>query len=612
MGGKKPRFEGPPKWSEPLLRSVGVPVSSPRKETTTGKGTAGAVPLAEKPASRKSTSTTSRFHLSVVRELHTRGTATGASIDHTVEPAWLDITLEGDAIIKIGGGCPLAVWRVDRDTNDVSILSNDENEINASLFVSVGNSVSSGNEPRAFVLQFVNKHDAHTVKEILQEGTTDVREKDRAQMYSKRTKNNTRDDLFDKKIDGKSAAEYFEYYASLAEQQNMLQDRIRTGTYFTAIIEHSKESFKDKIVLDVGAGSGILSCFAALAGARRVYAVEASNMANHCETLVNADPRLRDVVKVIKGRVESTAVKVAILEDLRMVLGSEVMDGNGTEKKYIDTLISEPMGTLLFNERMIESYLIARDIYLKPNGDMFPNQGRVHCSLFEDGVLHHEINDKASFWTSRESADFYGVDLSPLRKSASSHYFRQPVVDAFGVDCLLTDEVKTFEFDFLPGGISASDLEHITMPYSHSVNSNCTVHGVAFWFDVEFSCRGSQSQTPNKKTRYLTTAPGQPTTHWFQMRLPFEQPLEGLTKGQIVSGQAVMKGLPNQSYEIESSLATDGKNKKNTTGAFNLKDPYYRQLQFPQPGYTEAQTKRWYGNETADVGGSGWNNGERY
>lgn len=41
-----------------------------------------------------------------------------------------------------------------------------------------------------------------------------------------------------------------------------------------------------------------------------------------------------------------------------------------------DVLISEPMGTLLINERMLETYIIARDKFLRPGGKMFPSQGK--------------------------------------------------------------------------------------------------------------------------------------------------------------------------------------------------------------------------------------------
>lgn len=60
----------------------------------------------------------------------------------------------------------------------------------------------------------------------------------------------------------------------------MLQDRVRTESYMNAIL-NNKEAFKDKVVLDVGCGSGILSLFAAKAGAKMVIAVDMSNIIEH-------------------------------------------------------------------------------------------------------------------------------------------------------------------------------------------------------------------------------------------------------------------------------------------------------------------------------------------
>ena len=54
----------------------------------------------------------------------------------------------------------------------------------------------------------------------------------------------------------------FHYYGMLQHQQNMLQDYVRTATYYTAIMENQSD-FAGKVVMDVGAGTGILSLFAA-------------------------------------------------------------------------------------------------------------------------------------------------------------------------------------------------------------------------------------------------------------------------------------------------------------------------------------------------------------
>lgn len=58
------------------------------------------------------------------------------------------------------------------------------------------------------------------------------------------------------------------------------------------------------------------------------------------------------------------------------------------EDMQIDILVSEPIGTLLVNERMLETYIIARDKFLKPGGLMFPHSGEICVCPFSDENLY--------------------------------------------------------------------------------------------------------------------------------------------------------------------------------------------------------------------------------
>lgn len=72
----------------------------------------------------------------------------------------------------------------------------------------------------------------------------------------------------------------FPPFFAFADSQEMLKDEVRTLTYRNSMF-HNKHLFKDKVVLDVGSGTGILCMFAAKAGAKMVIGVSLYSTQEH-------------------------------------------------------------------------------------------------------------------------------------------------------------------------------------------------------------------------------------------------------------------------------------------------------------------------------------------
>lgn len=161
----------------------------------------------------------------------------------------------------------------------------------------------------------------------------------------------------------------------------MIQDKVRTSTYAKFILTNPT-LFRDAIVLDVGCGTGILSLFAARGGAKRVIAVDASDIAEKAERIVKANG-LEDIITVIRGKIEEITLPDNIT--------------------HVDIIVSEWMGYALLYESMLDSVLVARDRFLRLNGVMAPSQCKMMLGLCDATEIY---KDRVGFWD-----DIYGMDI---------------------------------------------------------------------------------------------------------------------------------------------------------------------------------------------------------
>jgi protein arginine N-methyltransferase 1 len=156
---------------------------------------------------------------------------------------------------------------------------------------------------------------------------------------------------------------YFNSYNHHGIHEEMLKDEVRTKSYRDAIY-NNPHLFKDKVVLDVGCGTSILSMFAAKAGAKHVIGVDMSTIIVKAREIVEVNG-LSDKITLLQGKMEE--VELPFPE--------------------VDIIISEWMGYFLLYESMLDTVLWARDRYLRKDGQglIFPDKATIFMAGIEDG-----------------------------------------------------------------------------------------------------------------------------------------------------------------------------------------------------------------------------------
>ncbi|XP_015514059.1 protein arginine N-methyltransferase 6 [Neodiprion lecontei] len=304
---------------------------------------------------------------------------------------------------------------------------------------------------------------------------------------------------------GDSTDEYFKSYEDLEVHRLMLEDKPRTLAYKNAIFACS-DKFQNKIVMDVGAGTGILSVFCAKAGAAKVYAIEASHMAQVAKEVVRENG-FESIIEVIHSKVE---------------------DLKSDDIGKVDIIVSEWMGFHLMHEGMLDSVLVARDQFLKENGLMFPNEAKLYASPCELPTVY-------DFWN-----DVYGVSMEFVSREQRRLKSKKPNISSLEANNLLTDGKLLVWLD-----LSTATMPELLCLGGESTvvpcNRNGIYQGICVWFSVTFP-DGSE----------LSTSPEYESTHWKQsiVVLPHDIPV---TKDEPVAFKLELRkdSLKPRIYNVE-------------------------------------------------------------
>lgn len=287
----------------------------------------------------------------------------------------------------------------------------------------------------------------------------------------------------------------------------MLKDAVRTDSYMNAI-KQNKHLFKDKIVLDVGCGTGILCMFAAQAGAKQVYGIDMSNIIDQAQEIIKLN-HFEDKITLIKGKMEDIELPVP----------------------QVDIIISEWMGYFLLYESMLDTVLLARDKYLAPDGKLFPDVATLFVAGIEDGDY---FNEKINYWD-----DVYGFDYSPIKTMA----LREPLVDTVEFKAVVTDPCPLYKIDIKT--VSKDQLA-FTKDFQVRCRRDDYVHAIVAWFDMEFNA----CHKPVK----FSTGPHARYTHWKQTVFYLGESML-VKEGEVISGSVACR--PNQRNPRDLDIIVD-------------------------------------------------------
>jgi len=256
--------------------------------------------------------------------------------------------------------------------------------------------------------------------------------------------------------------------------RRMLADRVRLRAFHRAIRATVRPG---DVVVEIGAGLGTYSFFAARAGARRVYAIEADPEVCRLAECLAEQNGLADRIRFLRGYSTDIGLPeradVAIFED------------------YTSFFFSSRIPGLL---RDIRSRLLKRDGRLLPCAINLYVAGGGDARVYRDLDLGRARPDR-----------LFGLDFSETRRMAANLPVRVEATDRHlltpPLRCARIDLRKDEDFSFAFAGQARGGRDGL-------------LHGVLGWMELELA--------PGLR---LSCSPLRPRTAWGQSFYPLSEPL---------------------------------------------------------------------------------------
>jgi SAM-dependent methyltransferase len=264
---------------------------------------------------------------------------------------------------------------------------------------------------------------------------------------------------------------------AIAFQRQLVRDEPRTRAYAEAIRATVKPG---DVVVDLGCGTGVLAMIARDAGARRVFAIEQSHLADIAALLAAHNGREIEVLHGWSFDVE--------LPERANVLITETLSNDG------------------LNEGILRSVLDARRRLLTDDARIIPQRIVLTVVPVEIAQLH---SGAIASW----SDPVLQLDFSPLRGFASSFMY--------GIDVnrshFLGEPAQVFDID-----LAAMNSAALSVDVSFAAQRRGTLHGLAVWFAATLA-----------EGIVITNAPPRGNSHWGQAFMPID-PAIPIERGQSI------------------------------------------------------------------------------